>query len=325
MPFAGRNDIVAEITREEVANLFKKLNRWRRGDEVAPHKPLLLLWALASCLRGENRLTEYSALEPDLNSLLEKFAPKRKQKRPRSEEPFRRLRNNGMWEIVPQSGGPITRRELPKITELRNRKIQGGFTKPVFNLFRRDKLFAVECINLLLHNYFPESLHFAILSSIGNPELQVLELTGHDNVEFIRSFVYRRPRDRQFRLDVLNAWKHRCAVCRMGIKYSGIYPALEAAHIMWHCYKGPDTVSNGLALCSVHHRLFDFGAFTIKSDSLEVVSASEVTGSGSDYWLADYDGKKLDCNKIPNKNRPSDKYLAWHGKNVFKNPCVLEL
>lgn len=34
---------------------------------------------------------------------------------------------------------------------------------------------------------------------------------------------------------------------------------LEAAHVQWHSQNGSDDVSNGLALCSLHHTLFDLG------------------------------------------------------------------
>ena len=37
---------------------------------------------------------------------------------------------------------------------------------------------------------------------------------------------------------------------------------LEAAHIKWFQARGPDVVQNGLALCSLHHKIFDLGANT---------------------------------------------------------------
>ena len=39
-----------------------------------------------------------------------------------------------------------------------------------------------------------------------------------------------------------------------------IFVGLEAAHIRWHQFSGPDINENGLALCSIHHRLFERGA-----------------------------------------------------------------
>jgi putative restriction endonuclease len=34
------------MTRDSVLHLFDKLNVWKRDDQRAPHKPLLVLYAL---------------------------------------------------------------------------------------------------------------------------------------------------------------------------------------------------------------------------------------------------------------------------------------
>jgi predicted restriction endonuclease len=45
-----------------------------------------------------------------------------------------------------------------------------------------------------------------------------------------------------------------------------------AAHIRWHLAHGPDVECNWLALCVLHHKLFDLGAFTLSQDGMLVVS-----------------------------------------------------
>ena len=45
---------------------FADIAVWKRGSERAPHKPLLLLYALAKCGRGEDRLIPYA--DVDTNS-----------------------------------------------------------------------------------------------------------------------------------------------------------------------------------------------------------------------------------------------------------------
>src|SRR5437588_7846441 len=47
---------------------------------------------------------------------------------------------------------------------------------------------------------------------------------------------------------------------------------LDAAHIRWHQAGGPDREGNGLALCVLHHKLFDLGAFTVSPSGLLLVS-----------------------------------------------------
>ena len=50
------------------------LNTYRRGERRAPHKPLLLLVAVANLLRGRTRLT-YDEVKTALLPLLDAYAP----------------------------------------------------------------------------------------------------------------------------------------------------------------------------------------------------------------------------------------------------------
>lgn len=44
----------------------------------------------------------------------------------------------------------------------------------------------------------------------------------------------------------------------------GHYPvAIEAAHVRWHSQQGPDEMANALALCALHHALFDLGVLGV--------------------------------------------------------------
>lgn len=56
---------------------------------------------------------------------------------------------------------------------------------------------------------------------------------------------------------------------------------LEAAHIKWRDHGGPgryiDQENNGIALCGLHHKLFDYGAFTL-SDHLEILVPDRANG-----------------------------------------------
>ncbi len=53
---------------------------WRKGEQRAPHKPLLLLYVLAGYQQGHGRLFDYaSEVRDNLRSLLERFGPQRAQ------------------------------------------------------------------------------------------------------------------------------------------------------------------------------------------------------------------------------------------------------
>jgi putative restriction endonuclease len=65
--------------------------------------------------------------------------------------------------------------------------------------------------------------------------------------------VKQRVHQRQFRGAVLTAYRERCAIC--ALRESRL---LDAAHIVPDAQEfGEPLVSNGLSLCSIHHRAFD--------------------------------------------------------------------
>ncbi len=71
---------------------------WRKGEQRAPHKPLLLLYVLANYQQGHARLFDYGTeVHEQLLSLLERFGPQRKAHYPHM--PFWRLKGDGFWDL----------------------------------------------------------------------------------------------------------------------------------------------------------------------------------------------------------------------------------
>ena len=62
---------------------------------------------------------------------------------------------------------------------------------------------------------------------------------------------------------------------RMGQQSSG----LEAAHLKWYRAHGVDEVPNGIAMCALHHRVFDLGAFKILPQTHPMVFSQHFNGS----------------------------------------------
>jgi putative restriction endonuclease len=85
------------MTTNAILSQFDDLAVWKQGDQRAPHKPLLILYALGRWQRG---LTEVSfrEAEPELTGLLREFGPLRKSDRP--EQPFWRLQRDGVWSVT---------------------------------------------------------------------------------------------------------------------------------------------------------------------------------------------------------------------------------
>jgi putative restriction endonuclease len=51
---------------------------------------------------------------------------------------------------------------------------------------------------------------------------------------------------------------------------------IEAAHVRWHSQRGPDETANALALCALHHALFNLGVVGITEDRRICVSGPYV-------------------------------------------------
>src|SRR5882724_10690706 len=92
------------MTSEIVLTRFNAINIWKQGDQRAPHKPLLILYALGRWQRGQADVT-FLEVEPALTDLLQRFGPRRKSDHP--EQPFWRLRNDGVWTVQSPSHLPL--------------------------------------------------------------------------------------------------------------------------------------------------------------------------------------------------------------------------
>lgn len=290
---------------EEVLEAFARIRQGKRFGEIAPHKPLLLLIALARLQRGEERLIEFEGIEPWMKRLLVEFGPPRKSQR--LEYPFWRLLNDGLWEIPQQSqlqhhqnaSGDVSRKHLVQAGA------SGGFPEPLFEALRTRQALVSSVVGSLLEDNWEPSFHQDILDAVGMPCIAV---------------VVGRRRDPSFRSLVLRNYEYRCAICgfdgRLGDERFGV----EAAHVMEHSAGGPDDVSNGLALCAFHHKAYDRGAVSL-DENLRILVSREVHGGSSvEEWLLRYSGSSLRGPQAGTPH-PAEQFTRWHRENRFRAPA----
>jgi putative restriction endonuclease len=98
--------------------------------------------------------------------------------------------------------------------------------------------------------------------------------------------------------------------------FAGTRP-LDAAHIRWHQANGPDQETNGLALCVLHHKTFDLGAYTVNLDGVLLVSDQANGGEGFHETLLRHHGKTIRSLQQP-EWKPEPVFLKWHVQQVFK-------
>ena len=117
----------------------------------------------------------------------------------------------------------------------------------------------------VLHNSGSDALEVpALIGADPETEREFLDAST-DEAQANRRFrlveTMRAVRDAKFRPAVLQAYSHRCAVCPFSLNL------VDAAHII--PVKRPhstDEVTNGLALCRLHHAAYDCGLLGVKSD-----------------------------------------------------------
>ena len=298
------------MRREEIIRRFETLNLWRSGGQRAPHKPLLILYAIGRLLRDGTRLIPYAEIEVDLGRLLQQFAPRRSIQG--TQFPFWRLQNDEVWEVTHVETIRLTASGDALVSDLRCYKVSGGFTDSIFHKLQSDSRLALQIIQLLLNGHFPPTLHKDILQEAG------IESSFHvDTLDLPLRLPTALRRDPNFRLSILKAYEYKCAVCGFDVKLGNTPVALEAAHIKWHQAGGPDETVNGLALCSLHHKLFDRGAFTL-SQELEILVSDEAHGFiGLQEWLIKFHGKGIN---FPQRQSycPKPNFIGWHIREVFQ-------
>jgi len=286
---------------DSILHKFDTLNLWKTGGARAPHKPLLVILAIGELLRGKGRMFPYSEIDSKLGELLSEYGPRRTHQG--TQYPFWRLQTDGIWEVCDAENVRLTDSGDAWKTDLLDYNVRGGFTEEIASRLQKDSRLASDIVQGLLDGHFPDTWHEDILQSA--------------EIELTAKGIIRQRRDPKFRANVLKAYEYRCAVCGFDVRLGQQPVALEAAHIKWHQAGGPDVEVNGLALCSLHHKLFDRGAFTL-SNELEILVSDDAHGAaGFHECLMRFHGEKLN---FPQRQiyYPNEDYTSWHVKEVFQ-------
>jgi putative restriction endonuclease len=222
------------------------------------------------------------------------------------EYAFWRLQNDGdLWTVTsastellrPNSAGDVSARALVAANAV------GQLAPEIEAALLADELLFDELVVLLLASQWPISLQPDVIDLVDlKPRTASWRLVD--------------DRDPRFRKDILANFGHRCAACGYDARLGSQSFGLEAAHIMWHCAKGPNTAGNGLALCSLHHKAFDHGAIALGDDLRFLISQQIRGGDAVRAALGDLAGRPL---VGPERGPlPQREFLDWHRREVFR-------
>jgi len=304
---------------DESPNLLNRihaLRTYRQGDRRAPHKPLLILYAIAQLQHG-NRSIPFDDVKQALDPLLAAYAPPVKR-RHQPELPYWHLATDGLWIVDNVDTLDRQASGFPTMSALRNST--AGFPDDIADQLSTDKSLMNSVIHQLLDEHFAPSTHDDILDSIG------INTETNDAVgEKLADYTVNRRRDPQFRESVLRAYEYRCAFSGFRAALNGSFFGCEAAHVQWHAHDGPDNLSNGIALEPTIHKLFDIGAWSLTDDRRIIVS-SHFTGTDETIErIRGQHGQRL-RSPLPGEPTLDNDYIRWHRESdlggVFRTPAL---
>lgn len=133
---------------------------------------------------------------------------------------------------------------------------------------------------------------------------EVVDITKRYN----ERIVHERVHQPLFRTAVMRAYERRCAVCKLPFT-----ELLDAAHILEDSAGGLPRVSNGLALCKIHHGAFDANIIGISPDYVVHVKEAVLQtfdGPTLQHAIKEMNGERL--RQLPNvrSERPDRDLLA---------------
>jgi len=292
------------------AGIIKKLAKLRvdRSKGVAPHKPLLILVILELGRSGVLTTPELK-LTPDLAfrfSVYWSIVAHRRSQPPDVRLPFHHTRSSKLWRTLKADGTESTHRDSTTTIKLSDE----------FFIAIQSADFRQAAGYTLISNYFEHAEQVALyeLSGIEAPD----DATVLDELAIQADREARAEgRTARFRVDVVAAYCHTCALTGYRITTITGHSIVDAAHIHQFARSRNDNPQNGIALCKNAHWLFDLGLWSI-DDDYRVIVAKDAFDEAcpTQESLASMAGKQL---ILPRDQRlwPTLDNLAWHRKKCF--------
>jgi putative restriction endonuclease len=300
---------LSDAHAQHVMEALSSLRQHRRDGRRSPHKPLLVLLALGRLAANGTSALPWSEAEQLLADLLEEFGPTSTTGRAQSAAyPFTHLRSDAVWTLdqdVP----------MDRVGPLRH-GVTGRLEASLEATLKDRPELLDTAARALVEAHFPATVGPDVLVAVGlDPDL--LDRgpgVGLDNTPEQRS------RSRVWPAAVIEAWDRQCAFCGFDGAAGGAVVGIEAAHVRWFKLGGPDELDNGLALCSLHHKLFDRGMLGLDEEMGLVVSRRFSARTPTGRSIYDLHGHRLQPRR--GTPLPAEQHVAWHREQVFQGSAL---
>ena len=300
---------MGERTAEDVLDRLTSFRQYIHDGERVPHKPLLVLLALGRLAQGGTSEIPWSLAEQQLADLIAEFGPPSRTARAQSAAyPFTRLRNDGIWSLD---------KDVPNdnVGPLRASAVTGRLNDAVESVLRERPDLVFSAARRLVESQFPMTVAPDVLTAVGLDPDYTLGLLPD-----VTDLVERRRRSASWRHAILAAWDHQCAFCGYDGQIAGAVVGIEAAHVRWFNLGGPDDLDNGLAMCSLHHKLLDRGAVGLTPEYRIQVSTAFSARTESGKRIYDLHDRELQTR--PGTALPRREFIRWHATQVFKGVAL---
>jgi putative restriction endonuclease len=311
---AGRGDPNISVGEAVVIERLMNLRQHQQDGKRSPHKPLLALLALARIDAVGSSAIPWVEAREQLGNLLIEFGPTSTANAAQSAAyPFTQLRSDDLWvldEDVP----------MDRIGPLERHHVTGRFVASVEDAMK-DSQVLYATARALVEAEFPPSIASDVLAAVGFDPSEIYGNPGAV-VSAGTHTTHARRRSAHWPGRILAAWDRQCAFCGFDGQLGFGSVGLEAAHVRWFTYDGPDSLDNGVALCALHHKLFDRGALGLTEDYRIVVSdqfTARTEAGRRVYELAD-----RALRPRPGTRLPAPAHLDWHTTQVFKGRVVAD-
>ena len=300
---------MSELSDEEVLTRLATFRQYQQDGKRVPHKPLLVLLSLGRLQDTGSSALPWSTAETQLADLIAEFGPPSKTARAQGAAyPFTRLRRDDIWLIdadVPDDN----------LTPLREHRVTGRLDERLETALRAKPGLLRQAARRLVESHFPMTVAPDVLTAVGLDPDAVMSATA-----VVDELAERRKRSSSWPQMILAAWDRQCAFCGYDGQLGGAAVGIEAAHVRWFNLGGPDTEDNGMALCSLHHKLFDRGAIGL--DQNHRIQVSGLFSARTDAAKTIYDLHDKPLNPRRGTSLPAPDHVAWHGSQVFKGEAL---
>jgi putative restriction endonuclease len=303
----GRQKTHMSPAEQKIIKTLSKL-RVDRSKGTAPHKPLLLL-VIIELAKSGLLADPVLKLTPDLAfrfSVYWSIVAHRRSQPPDVRLPFHHGSTDKLWIANTADGTQSKHRDSTTSVTLTDELL----TSLKCSDFRQAAGYT------LIENYFEHAEQIALyeLAGITPPKdsAKLDELAIQADKESRAE-----GRTARFRVDVVAAYCHTCALTGYRITTITGHSIVDAAHIHQFARSRNDDPQNGLALCKNAHWLFDLGLWSI-DDDYRVIVAKEAFDEDcpTQDSLASMEGQQL---ILPRDKQlwPTKQNLHWHRTKRF--------